>query len=303
MNFFEQVIGSALSPVTSGIQNLTNPSNLGNLGNMYIQSKIMGGLGMDQQAAMQDRMMRNYISDQFLGGGIGSLAGASPIDQRTGRTFDALASNPNKEAIKKSYGFGGVDDVELMKRYKRLYNDDGTLKTTEGFFTKKKRVKLKPEDINLMMLIEALAMPKDIIREGKSDYQRREDQARADVQKQFGGRFQTYDTGSIYPQYAPRKGYAKGGIAGFAKGGESFPDLNNDGELTYADILKGRGVDLRNGGEASGPGTGTSDSIPARLSDGEFVMTAKAVRGMGDGDRAEGVRKMYALMNELQGEA
>ena len=77
------------------------------------------------------------------------------------------------------------------------------------------------------MLIEALAMPKDIIREGKSDYQRREDQARADVQKQFGGRFQTYDTGSIYPQYAPRKGYAKGGIAGFAKGGESFPDLNN----------------------------------------------------------------------------
>ena len=101
---------------------------------------------------------------------------------------------------------------------------------------------------------------------------------------------------------SPIKGYAKGGIAGFAKGGESFPDLNNDGKLTYADILKGRGVDLRDGGEASGPGTGTSDSIPARLSDGEFVMTAKAVRGMGDGDRAEGVRKMYALMNELQGE-
>ena len=99
MNFFEQVIGSALSPVTSGIQNLTNPSNLGNLGNMYIQSKIMGGLGMDQQAAMQDRMMRNYISDQFLGGGIGSLAGASPIDQRTGRTFDALASENIKHFI------------------------------------------------------------------------------------------------------------------------------------------------------------------------------------------------------------
>jgi len=271
MNFFEQVIGSALSPVTSGIQNLTNPSNLGNLGNMYIQSKIMGGLGMDQQAAMQDRMMRNYISDQFLGGGIGSLAGASPIDQRTGRTFDALASNPNKESIKKSYGFGGVDDVELMRKYKRLYNDDGTLKTTQGLFNRKK--KLKPEDINLMMLIEALAMPKDIIREGKSDYQRREDQARADVQKQFGGRFQTYNTGAMYPQYAPQKGYANGGIA-----------------------------DLRGGGEASGPGTGTSDSIPARLSDGEFVMTAKAVKGAGNGDRAEGVRKMYALMNELQGE-
>jgi len=62
----------------------------------------------------------------------------------------------------------------------------------------------------------------------------------------------------------------------------------------------GRGVDLRDGGEASGPGTGTSDSIPARLSDGEFVMTAEAVRNAGDGDRAEGVRKMYELMNSLE---
>ena len=33
------------------------------------------------------------------------------------------------------------------------------------------------------------------------------------------------------------------------------------------------------GGEVNGPGTGTSDSVPARLSDGKFVVTAKAVRG------------------------
>ena len=85
-----------------------------------------------------------------------------------------------------------------------------------------------------------------------------------------------------------------------AEGGEAFPDLNNDGKLTYADILKGRGVDLRDGGEASGPGTGTSDSIPARLSDGEFVMTAEAVRNAGNGNRKKGVRKMYELMNSLE---
>ena len=28
------------------------------------------------------------------------------------------------------------------------------------------------------------------------------------------------------------------------------------------------------GGEVNGPGTGTLDSVPARLSDGEFIMTA-----------------------------
>jgi hypothetical protein len=54
------------------------------------------------------------------------------------------------------------------------------------------------------------------------------------------------------------------------------------------------------GGHISGPGDGTSDSIPARLSDGEFVMTAKAVRGAGKGDRMKGARKMYEMMHKLE---
>lgn len=56
----------------------------------------------------------------------------------------------------------------------------------------------------------------------------------------------------------------------------------------------------RRTGQISGPGTETSDSIPAMLSDGEFVMTARAVRGMGKGSRREGARKMYALMHQLE---
>ena len=54
------------------------------------------------------------------------------------------------------------------------------------------------------------------------------------------------------------------------------------------------------GGAIDGPGTGTSDSIPARLSDGEFVMTAKAVRGAGNGDRAKGAKKMYGIMHKFE---
>lgn len=56
----------------------------------------------------------------------------------------------------------------------------------------------------------------------------------------------------------------------------------------------------KNGGKIDGPGTGTSDSIPARLSDGEFVMTAKAVRGAGGGDRMKGARKMYEIMHKYE---
>jgi len=57
------------------------------------------------------------------------------------------------------------------------------------------------------------------------------------------------------------------------------------------------------GGEVTGPGTGTSDSVPARLSDGEFVMTAKAVRGAGGGDRDIGAARMYDMMAELEAQA
>jgi hypothetical protein len=54
------------------------------------------------------------------------------------------------------------------------------------------------------------------------------------------------------------------------------------------------------GGEVTGPGTGISDSVPARLSDGEFVVTAKAVRGAGGGDRDVGAARMYDMMSQLE---
>jgi hypothetical protein len=79
------------------------------------------------------------------------------------------------------------------------------------------------------------------------------------------------------PVTPPDKLMNMGGIAALAQGG--YP---------------------RRTGQISGPGTATSDSIPAMLSDGEFVMTAKAVRGAGKGDRRAGAKRMYSLMNQLE---
>ena len=82
------------------------------------------------------------------------------------------------------------------------------------------------------------------------------------------------------------------------------PRLDFSTDIPMVNYAKGGGVmDLQDGGESKGPGTGTSDSIPAMLSDGEFVMTAKAVRGAGGGDRREGARKMYQAMDELEAKA
>ncbi len=52
-----------------------------------------------------------------------------------------------------------------------------------------------------------------------------------------------------------------------------------------------------------GPGTGTSDEIPAMLSDGEFVMTNRAVEGAdpsGNGDRYAGAKNLYGIMRNFE---
>ena len=71
-------------------------------------------------------------------------------------------------------------------------------------------------------------------------------------------------------------------------------------------------VSLNMGGRIEGPGTGTSDSIKAgifqngkkvqeaRLSNDEFVMTNKAVRGAGNGDPDLGAKRMYAMMDKFE---
>jgi hypothetical protein len=162
-----------------------------------------------------------------------------------------------------------------------------------------------------------------------------------------------------------------------AEGG--FPDLNKDGEVTYADVLKGRGVFQEGGsiddqmmmvmtppmeseiepempmesdgemedgytrfimeealsedeedmlmskleqdeelamlfdkvidvaqefagsGPVEGPGSGVSDSIPARLSDGEFVFTAKAVEEIGADNLMSMMKDAEAKADERQG--
>ena len=87
-----------------------------------------------------------------------------------------------------------------------------------------------------------------------------------------GGGYITY--GSPYYVTPPR--FKKGGIADLPA---NFPRKN---------------------GPINGPGTGTSDSIPAMLSDGEFVFTAKAVRAAGNGSRRVGAKRMYAMMKALE---
>jgi hypothetical protein len=54
-------------------------------------------------------------------------------------------------------------------------------------------------------------------------------------------------------------------------------------------------------GPVDGPGSGVSDSIPARLSDGEFVFTAKAVEEIGEDSLMSMMKEAEAAADERQG--
>jgi len=54
-------------------------------------------------------------------------------------------------------------------------------------------------------------------------------------------------------------------------------------------------------GPVDGPGSGVSDSIPARLSDGEFVFTAKAVEEIGEDTLMSMMKDAEAKADERQG--
>ena len=116
------------------------------------------------------------------------------------------------------------------------------------------------------------------------------------------------------PQYDPRDIEQQPPIQ-VANGGAIYPMAYADGGNVAMEDFE------RMNGSINGPGTETSDDVPAMLSDGEFVMTGRAVRGAGsfdmsqgqDGiltltpsgapDRQKGTDVMYAMMNMFEGVA
>jgi hypothetical protein len=54
------------------------------------------------------------------------------------------------------------------------------------------------------------------------------------------------------------------------------------------------------GGPALGPGTGRSDDIHAKLSDGEYVMDAETVSLLGDGSTNAGANKLDAMRKAIR---
>ena len=106
---------------------------------------------------------------------------------------------------------------------------------------------------------------------------------------------QAAPTGDVVPknatQFLPEVKAAGGGMMAGGGGISTLGGYSDGGRL-----LKG-------------PGDGVSDSIPAtiggkqpaRLADGEFVIPARIVSEIGNGSTEAGAKKLYAMMDRIQG--
>ena len=73
--------------------------------------------------------------------------------------------------------------------------------------------------------------------------------------------------------------------------------LEADPELSMLfDRVLDTATEFAGSGPVNGPGSGVSDSIPARLSDGEFVFTAKATEQIG-------ADRLQSMMEDAEKEA
>lgn len=107
------------------------------------------------------------------------------------------------------------------------------------------------------------------------------------------------------PQMVQSQGIQQGGnnlaklLPGFHRGmgaAGHTPGLAGGGALSEAIHSTQPGVSRH----ITGPGDGTSDSIPARLANGEYVIDAQAVSMLGNGDNSAGAKRLDEFRKNLR---
>jgi len=243
-----------------------------------IMSGIMAGMGGKFAQGSQAAQAGSAAGGKSLGSSIFkgmSEEGLGSLFKRAALENAGAASNVVPSGVgdsKAATYFQNVDNPAFTN-YKGGVSDATTKKNWLDIFKKKGEAggDWSPERIYTAMTIGGM-LPGMFANEDD------EDEGRPNVYPgDYGQLLQlakanTYNPGSNITPFQ----LAKGGIVNLKEGG--FP---------YATAKRAEGG-------VTGPGTGTSDDIPAYLSNGEFVVTAKAVKNAG------GSRPMYDMMNHLE---
>jgi len=86
----------------------------------------------------------------------------------------------------------------------------------------------------------------------------------------------------------------------FAEGGQMTEAKAKETVLAMLAKMQQQGQPMSHGRRVQGPGTGLDDSIPARLSVGEYVIPADVVSMMGDGSTEAGGKRLDELLAKVR---
>jgi len=318
-NFLKGAItGGALGGITGGIGskfaqgkffgNFGGAHGLFGLGKGYMKNLLpMAGIGMASEMMGQEsanqRMLagRQRLFDEEEERRIARLNDMAGYDvskaRLTPETFfmasGGLTNLPeyaNGGWARKGYEYGGeVEEMEMasaphpMEGYVNMYDDLIGSGEFQGSFEEFMEM-IRDSDMDIPMAARGGIM------ELSEDYDE-------ELMMNEGGRVHAKD--GLWANIHAKRARIKAGS------GEKMRSPGSAGAPTNKALRQSQAtggladLDMRYGGESMGPGTGTSDDVPAMLSDGEFVVTAKAVEQLGGGDRMEGAKRMYSMMNNL----
>lgn len=248
-------------------------------GNPALGAAIGGGLG----SLAAGKSVEDSLKNAALAGAVGY--GATEMGFGKGTGMQRFSRGPVAGSIPSGYvGPGGTPQVAQVA--KQAAGNEGILSIFDDM-TFGQKAALGVGAATLLGSMEEAEQPKT--------FSRYDDSYEGEAFGEVVGPL----TGNVYSMAdeSDRKEYNKE-LQRYQKPGFNYA---HGGDVNLGiQVVGGSSGDHTGGGEVDGPGTGTSDSVPARLSDGEFVLTAKAVRGAGGGDRDIGAARLYDMMSELE---
>jgi hypothetical protein len=282
---------------------------------------VLAKLAYDQQKALEEKLKREYESYQ---------SGVSRFRERMGdksklRGYEVTGvPRTVKDVVRAPAMGGGIMDSRMMyasgsedleyKGWKRIYlksNDAAESHPRHSEFIKRFAEETMGQDRSPEVRIKKavggdLSEPMSSfelqnLRAGPDWYIKRIEALMYEYDMDYDTAAEIAFDSDKYFELMPdglakggRPGYALGDTATMAAQAEGLPLRNNQVGITELDLRDSGGFIPPVGIKEK------ADDIPAMLSNNEFVFTADAVRGMGDGDVDMGAQRMYDIMKKLE---
>ena len=294
---FREILGGLVdTAVNAGIQTLVTGQDYGDAfkqqAGLAALTSVLGGnnqspLDLFRRQQQQQPQQQQTSRVAPSGATVSTGSGPAKIQRRPIDGEDTDTSGINMGALRKAMGLpkdGGITDLNIPEEKTSVTEIDrrGVLESIGDIIS---------GDGGRMSAVQQLFFP--------------DPSGKPDKLRQYGplgilGLLAAYKTGAFDPDYSNAIQGPYGGVGNIDLQAK-YPGTYRPGVPQIARPAgMADGGFPRKTGAIAGPGTETSDDIPAMLSDGEFVMTARAVRGAGNGNREAGIRRMYDIMNGFE---